>query len=109
MKRFNSIMWGAVFIVGGVLFALNVLELTSINFFFEGWWTFLIIIPSFIGLFTTKEKILNGIALFAAAAAFLCIREIITFVMLLKLIAPVLIILIGIKLIYMGVADTRRA
>ena len=109
MKRFNSIMWGAVLIIGGVLFSLNVLELTNIDFFFKGWWTFLIIIPSFIGLFTTKEKILNGLALFAGTTAFLCIREIITFVMLLKLIVPVLIILIGIKLIYWGVTDTRKA
>ena len=109
MKRFNSIMWGAVLIVGGVFFSLNILEITNIDFFFEGWWTFLIIVPSFIGLFTTREKILNGIALFAGTAAFLCIREIITFVMLLKLIAPALIILIGIKLVYLGVADTRKA
>ena len=109
MKRFNIIMWGSVFIVGGVLFALNVLEITNIDFFFEGWWTFLIIVPSFIGLFTTREKIINGIALFASTAAFLCIREIITFVMLLKLIIPVLIILIGVKLVYLGVAGARRA
>ena len=109
MKRFNSIMWGSVFIVGGVLFSLNVLEITNIDFFFEGWWTFLIIVPSFIGLLTTGEKIFNGIALFVGTATFLCIREVITFVMLLKLIAPVLIILIGIRLIYTGVVGTRRA
>ncbi len=109
MKRFNTIMWGAVLIVGGVLFSLNVLEITNIDFFFEGWWTFLIIVPSFIGLFTTKEKIINGIALFVGTTAFLCIREIITFVMLLKLILPVLIILIGVKLVYLGVAGTRKA
>lgn len=109
MKRFNIIMWGAVLIVGGVIFALNVLGITDVDFFFKGWWTFLIIIPSFIGLFTTREKVLNGIALFAGVATFLCIREIITFVMLLKLIAPVLIILIGIKLIYMGMTGTGRA
>ena len=109
MKRFNSIMWGAVLVIGGVLFSLNILELTNIDFFFEGWWTFLIIVPSFIGLFTTREKILNAVALSVGTISFLCIREIITFVMLLKLIVPVAIILIGVKLICLGVADTKRA
>ncbi len=107
MKRFNSIMWGAVFVVAGVLFALNALEITNIDFFFEGWWTFLIIVPSFIGLFTTKEKTSNAIGLTIGTILFLCIRDIISFDMLWKLIAPVIIVFIGIKLIYTGIVGNR--
>ncbi len=107
MKRFNSIMWGAVFVVAGVLFALNALEITNIDFFFEGWWTFLIIVPSFIGLLTTKEKTGNAIGLTVGTFLFLGTRDIISFDMLWKLIAPVIIIFIGIKLIYTGVVGNR--
>ncbi len=109
MKRFSSIMWGAVFIVAGVLFALNALEITNIDIFFEGWWTFLIIVPSFIGLLTTKEKTANGIGLSIGVILFLCVRDIISFDMLWKLIVPVIIIFIGIKLIYTGVVGNRSS
>lgn len=107
MKRFNSIMWGSVFIVGGVIFSLNVLEITNIDFFFEGWWTFLIIVPSFIGLLTSKDKTGNAIGLSVGTLLFLGTRDIITFDMLWKLIAPVIIIFIGVKLIYTGIAGNR--
>lgn len=107
MKRFNSIMWGAVFVVAGVLFALNALEITNIDFFFEGWWTFLIIVPSFIGFLTTKDKTGNAIGLTVGTFLFLCVRDIISFDMLWKLIAPLIIIFIGIKLIYSGIVGNR--
>lgn len=107
MKRFSSIMWGAVFIVAGVLFALNALEITNIDIFFEGWWTLLIIVPSFIGLLTSKEKTGNGITLSIGVILLLCVRDIISFDMLWKLIAPVIIIFIGIKLIYTGIVGNR--
>ncbi len=107
MKRFNSIMWGVVFVVAGVLFALNALEITKIDFFFEGWWTFLIIVPSFIGILTTKDKTGNAIGLTIGTILFLCTRDIISFDMLWKLIAPVIVIFIGVKLIYTGVVGKR--
>lgn len=107
MKRFSSIMWGAVFIVAGVLFALNALEITNIDIFFEGWWTLLIIVPSFIGLLTSKEKTGNAIALAVGVLLFMGVRDIISFDMLWKLIAPVIIIFIGVKLIYTGVVGNR--
>lgn len=107
MKRFSNIIWGAVFVVAGALFALNALEITNIDIFFEGWWTLLIIVPSFIGLLTSKEKTANGIGLSIGVILFLCVRDIISFDMLWKLIAPVIIIFIGFKLIYTGIAGNR--
>ncbi|MBE6775929.1 MAG: hypothetical protein E7543_07045 [Ruminococcaceae bacterium] len=107
MKRFNNVMWGAVLVVAGVLFALNALEITNIDIFFEGWWTLLIIVPSFIGLLTTKEKTANAIGLSVGVMLLLGVRDIISFDMLWKLILPVIIILIGIKLIYAGIVGNR--
>lgn len=107
MKRFNNIMWGVVFVAAGVLFGLNALEITHINIFFEGWWTFLIIIPSLIGLLTTKEKTGNAIALSIGVILFMFTRDIISFDMLWKLILPVIILFIGFKLIYSGIVGNK--
>lgn len=107
MKRFSNVMWGAVFVVAGVLFALNALEITNIDIFFEGWWTLLIIVPSFIGLLTTKEKTANAVGLTGGILLLLGVRDIISFDMIWKLILPVIIIFIGIKLIYAGIVGNR--
>ncbi|MBQ3137504.1 MAG: hypothetical protein IJB74_08510 [Clostridia bacterium] len=107
MKRFNSIMWGIVFVFAGVVFALNALGVTHVDIFFEGWWTLLIIVPSFIGLLTTKEKTGNAITLTVGVFLLMCVRDIISFDMLWKLIVPVIVIFIGIKLIYTGIVGNR--
>ena len=59
MKKFKSIIWGIVLVAVGVIVALNALEITDIDIFFEGWWTLFIIIPCFIGIFTSREKFGN--------------------------------------------------
>ena len=45
MKNLTSVIWGLVFIIVGVIFGLNTLNITDINIFFDGWWTLFIIIP----------------------------------------------------------------
>ncbi len=51
MKRNSSnILWGIFFIVIGVGFAGNVMNLWDFDLFFRGWWTLLIIIPCFISM-----------------------------------------------------------
>ena len=52
----KSKLWGIVLIILGVIFGLNALNLTNIDIFFDGWWTFFIIIPSFINMFNNKER-----------------------------------------------------
>ena len=47
MKKVESILWGIVFIVLGLIIAGNVLGITNIKIFFNGWWTLFIIIPCF--------------------------------------------------------------
>ena len=44
--NFSSIVWGIVLVAAGVIFALNSLDITNIDVFFEGWWTlFLLGVP----------------------------------------------------------------
>ena len=54
MKNIKSLIWGALLIALGSVFALNSLGVTDINLFFEGWWTLFIIIPCLAALFTVK-------------------------------------------------------
>ena len=56
MKKISSVIWGIVLIAAGALFALNALNITDINIFFDGWWTLFIIVPCAVGLFTEREK-----------------------------------------------------
>lgn len=44
MKRISSVLWGIVVVAAGVILALNAFEITSINLFFDGWWTLIIIV-----------------------------------------------------------------
>ena len=56
MKRVTKILWGVVLIAAGVIFALNALDITDIDVFFDGWWTLFIIVPCTVGIFTEREK-----------------------------------------------------
>lgn len=75
MKNKNSFIWGIILIVVGLLFIIS--SIFSFNIFFSGWWTLFIIIPSIVGLVTTKEKVTNlivliiGILLLAACNGYL--------------------------------------
>ena len=62
-KKVSNIIWGLLFIVIGTIFALNALEITDIDIFFDGWWTLFIIIPCAVGLITERDKTGNLIGL----------------------------------------------
>lgn len=100
MKRLNGILWGLVLVAAGVLFALNVLGIADINIFFDGWWTLFIIIPCGIGLFTEREKTGNIISVLIGVFLLLCCQDILDFSMVWQLAVPVIIIIIGLKLVF---------
>lgn len=103
MKKINTILWGIVLILVGVIFALNAFGVTDIHLFFHGWWTLFIIIPCFIGLFSEREKTGNIIGLLIGVFLLLCCQNILNFGMLWKLIVPAIIVIIGLKLIWSAV------
>lgn len=89
-------LWGILFIALGLIIGLNALGIASINIFFEGWWTFLIIIPSLIGLVSKKQDKTDCIiGLVIGSSFFLSSRDIVSFEMILSLILPVILIIIG--------------
>lgn len=60
MNNFSKILWGIVFIVVGLIIGLNAFDILSVNLFFDGWWTLIIIIPCLIGLFNNEEENKTG-------------------------------------------------
>lgn len=102
MKNFKSIIWGIVLVIVGVIVALNELEITDIDIFFDGWWTLFIIIPCFIGIFTSKDKYSNILGVAAGVFLLLCCQDILEFSMLWQLGLPVIIVAVGLKMIFGG-------
>lgn len=112
MKKISKILWGAVLITLGTLFALNALNIVDFSIsdvFFKGWWTLIIIIPCFIGLFTESDKTGNLIGIAIGVVLLLCVRDVLPYRIFGKLILPVIIIAIGLKLIFGGIAGNRAA
>ena len=52
----KNIILGLILIILGVIIGLNTFGITSIDIFFDGWWTLFIIIPAILGLSKEKDK-----------------------------------------------------
>ncbi len=102
MGKFKSIIWGAVLVVVGVIVALNALDITNIDLFFDGWWTLFIIIPCFIGIFTGREKFGSILGVLVGVFLLLCCQDILEFSMLWELGIPVIIVAVGLRMIFGG-------
>jgi len=100
MKQISKIMWGVVLVFLGVVFSLNALEITDVDLFFKGWWTLLIIIPSFISLFTDNDKTGGIIGFVIGLMLLLACRGYFDIKVAAKLIIPAVIIFVGLELIF---------
>ena len=103
MKKTSSILWGIVLILAGALFALNALNLTDIDLFFDGWWTLFILVPCTIGLFTEREKMGNILGIVVGVCLLLACRDIVSFSLLWKLLVPAVIVIVGLKMLLGGI------
>ena len=99
MKKLSKILWGIALILVGGIFALNAFGLTDIEVFFDGWWTLFIIVPCFIGVFNEQDKTGNIVGLLIGVFLLLCCQDVLSFGMLWKLVIPLVIVIIGAKLI----------
>lgn len=100
MKRISDIMWGLILIIIGVILGGNALDIFNINLFFEGWWTLFIIVPTFIGLVTERDKTGNIIGLIIGLLLLLSCRGLFDFKLIWKLIFPLIFVIIGLSLIF---------
>ena len=100
--NFSSIIWGIILVAAGVIFALNSLGVTNIDIFFDGWWTLFIIIPCTVHLFTERDVIGNLCGILLGVFLLLCARGVLQYSMLWKLLLPLFVVAIGLKLIFKG-------
>ena len=109
MEKVNRILWGLVFIVLGVVVALNALDIINFNIFFNGWWTFIIIIPCFIGLFdgTKENKLGNIIGILVGVVLLLVAQGLLRFDIVFKLFIPAVLVIIGLYLLFGNVFRSK--
>ena len=107
MNKIGNLLWGLVFIVVGVIFGLNALDITNINIFFDGWWTLFIIVPCFIGLFKDKDKTGNLIGLIIGTCLLLGCRGIVEFALIWKLMVPAILVMIGLSFIFKDTLSSK--
>lgn len=100
MKVITNTLWGLVFIVLGLIFGLNALDITNINIFFDGWWTLIIIIPCFIDLFKDKDKTGNIIGILIGVVLLLCSQGLLDFSIVLKLLFPSILVIVGLSFLF---------
>ena len=100
MKKTQSTLWGVVLILIGVIITLNILNVTDIDIFFDGWWTLFIIVPATIGLFKRGSKIDNICIILVGVGLLLAAQGIIDYGTVIKLCVPIILIGIGLSLIF---------
>ena len=100
MKKIENVLWGIVLIIVGVIIGGNALGITNINIFFDGWWTFFIIIPCFIGVIKDQEKTGSTIGLLIGIALLLGCQNILNFELIWKLAFPTILVVIGLSMIF---------
>ena len=100
MNKMSNLLWGLVFIIVGVIFGLNALDITHINIFFDGWWTLFIIVPCFIGLFKDNEKTSNLIGLIIGLCLLLGCLDVLEFTIIWKLMVPAILVMIGLSFVF---------
>ena len=99
MKKICGAIFGALLVAGGVLYALNVLGMTDIKFSLDGWWTLFIIVPSVSGIISGRDKSGGLIGLLIGVLLLLGARDIIDYDIVWQLTAPIIVVVIGVKLI----------
>lgn len=107
MNNIKNILWGIILVIIGVIIGLNTIGITDIDIFFDGWWTLVIIVPCFIGLFTNKDKTGNIIGLLVGVILLLGMQNIIDFNLIWKLLLPSIIVIIGLSLIFKNTFNNK--
>ena len=107
MNKIGNLLGWLVFIIVGIIFGLNVLDITNINIFFDGWWTLFIIVPCFIGLFKDEDKSGNLIGLIIGLCLLLGCIDIIEFNLIWKLMVPAILVIIGLSFIFKDTLNNK--
>ena len=109
MKQFRKILWGCIFLAAAIVIALNSFNIIDFDIFFDGWWTLFIIVPSLAGLIENKNKSDSLWGLLIGFLLLLCAQDILDWDLLWKLALPIIIAVIGIKMIVSAFRKNKSA
>jgi predicted membrane protein len=99
-KTFSNILIGIFFIAIGIGYAGNAAGIWGFDLFFDGWWTFFIIIPCIAAMIRIGFDWSNVIGLFIGIALLLAAQDIVTYELLAQMIVPIILIGIGIRILF---------
>lgn len=102
-RHFFGIVLGALLVACGVLYILNLFGVTDTAISLDGWWTLFIILPCLSGVFTSRDKLFSLFGLAVGVLLLLAARGVFSYAMSGKIMVPVLVILLGFKLIVKAV------
>lgn len=108
MKHFEKLLLGILLICLGVILGLNAFEITNIDIFFDGWWTLFIIVPSFLGILTDKDKSGHLIGLFIGIVLLLGCQDIIDFSLIWKLAIPFVLVVMGLSIVFKNIFQKQN-
>lgn len=100
-RRISNTILGLIFVIIGIGFAGDVMNLWTFNLFFKGWWTMLIIIPCFLSIIRGDISVgpitglIIGVMLLVSHYVSLNFN-------IWKLIIPIILIVIGLRIILQG-------
>ena len=107
MRKLTGIVLGAILVACGVIYILGAFGIADIEISLDGWWTLFIIIPCLNGLFTSKAKFGNFIGFAVGILLLLASQDVFEYDMVWKIIVPLIIIMLGIKLIIKSTSDKK--
>lgn len=107
-SKLSNYVWGAIFIVLGIGFAGDILNIWTFNIFFSGWWTLFIIIPSIVSIIQNGFSTGNAISLTIGILLLLSMQGYVDLAVLAKLIVPLIFILIGLSIIFKNAFHRER-
>lgn len=108
MKRITAIVIGALLIACGVLYSLDVLGLADFAISLDGWWALFIIVPCFGGLISGQDTLGNLAGLCVGVMLLLAARGVFSYSIVWKLLVPLLVVILGIKMILRALGTPQR-
>jgi predicted membrane protein len=100
-NKLSNALWGLFFIIIGIGVAGNVLNLWDFELFFDGWWTFLIIIPCFIAMVQSGFGTASTMGFIIGVLLFISFYVDLHF-NLWQLVIPAILIFIGLRIMFQG-------
>ncbi len=105
-NKLSNALWGLFFVAVGIGIAGNVLNIWDFELFFDGWWTFLIIIPCFIGMVQSGFGVASTMGFIIGVLLFISCNVELHFNVW-KLIIPAILIFIGLRILFQGMFRKR--